>query len=446
MQIRIRSMGMAILAFLTLSCVAFYFSFFRIPAVQANDGREFLQAALQQIEEVKPGQILHSSYTLYRRTPPADLEPIDPYHLPYHQIWPDKEYEDTWLEISEAGKVSRWRTQLRSTDGELLQDLMFDGVVETDYFPKDGRAVQFPGESADFRDERVALIQNFLQHSHLSRRENLSPDGNPVLSVYGESVAIQFSAQRELSIAEALLSFSRPFIADLKPVSTTNRIDFDPATHLPVGTGQSVWDSSGAEHVISYRAFSQPIILSVTNVDPKAIFRQEIPTEAFQDAFSSPAATQLTTLEQLAQLARYPVYVLPESMLDWKLVLATFNPSTHSSAPAFLQGIDLAASSGVGVQTIYTNHDNSANLFIVQGPTADMNHVLRQTMPTWLMSERIQLLLDDEQFSAWALIGQESSRMRYVIEAGDTIVYVDSRGIPAKQVIELLSRFTKVQQ
>jgi len=438
---------MAILTLLILSCVAFYFSFFRIPAVEANDGREFLQVAVQQIEEVKPGQILHSSYTLYRRTPPADLEPIDPYHLPYHQIWPDKEYEDTWLEIGEAGKVSRWRTQLRSTDGELLQDLMFDGVMETDYFPTDGRAIQFLGESADFRDERVALIQDFLQHSHLSRRENLSPDGNPVLSVYGESIAIQFSAQGQLPIEEALLSFSRPFIADLKPVSTTNRIDFDPATRLPVGTGQIVWDSSGTEHVISYRAFSQPTILSVTDVDPEAIFRQEIPTEAFQDAFSSPAATQLTAPDQLMQLVRYPVYVLPESMLDWEMVLTGFNTSMHSSvAPAFLQGIDLAASSGVGVQTIYTNHDNSANLFIVQGPTADMNHVLRQTMPTWLMSERIQLLLDDEQFSAWALIGQESSRMRYVIEAGDTIVYVDSRGIPAKQVIELLSRFTKVQQ
>jgi hypothetical protein len=134
-------------------------------------------------------------------------------------------------------------------------------------------------------------------------------------------------------------------------------------------------------------------------------------------------------------------------MLDWEMVLTGFNTSMHSSvAPAFLQGIDLAASSGVGVQTIYTNHDNSANLFIVQGPAADMNHVLRQTMPTWLMSEQIQLFLDDEQFTAWALIGRESSRIRYIIEAGDTIVYVDSRGIPAKQVIELLSQFTKIQQ
>lgn len=444
MQTQTRSVTMAILAFFLVSCVAFYLLFLRVPSVQADNGRELLQAALQQIQEGKPGQILHVSYTVYSRTPPADLEPIDPYHLPYAQIWPAKEIEETWLEIDERGKVTRWRTQLRSMDGELLQDLLFDGVMETDYFVKDGRAIQFPGEAADFRDERIALIQDFFQRAHLSRSENLSPDGSLVLSVYTESVDIQSSSQSQLSIEEALLNFSRPFIADLKPVSTTNRIDFDPATLLPVGTGQIVWDSLGAEHVVSYRTFSQPTILSVTDVDTKAIFRQEIPAEAFQNTFSLPAATQLTTFDQLTQQVHYPVYGLPESAPDWKLVSASFNPSMHgSAAPAFLRGIDLAASSGVGAQTIYTNHDNSATLFVVQGPTADIRHVLRQTMPTWLKSERIQLFLGDEQFPAWVLIGQENSRIRYVIEADDTIVYVDGRGVAAGQVVELLSQFIK---
>jgi hypothetical protein len=75
-----------------------------------------------------------------------------------------------------------------------------------------------------------------------------------------------------------------------------------------------------------------------------------------------------------------------------------------------------------------------------------MRYLLRQTRPTWLVAEQSQLSLGDSLFTAWALIGQESNRMRYVIEAGDTIVYVDSRGIPATQVIELLSQFAQAKQ
>lgn len=447
MQIQRRSVTMAILAFFIVSCVAFYLLFLRVPPVQADDGRELLQTALQQIQEAKPGQILHSSYTIYSRTPPADLEPIDPYHLPYAQIWPVRENEETWLEIDEGGKVTRWRTQLRSVDGELLQDLLFDGVVETDYFVRDGRAIQFPGEVVDFRDERIALIQDFLQHSTLSRRENRSPDGSQVVSVYTEIVDIQPSEENQMSIEEALLSFTRPFVADLKPGSTANRIDFDPVNHLPIGAGQVVWDPSGAEQVISYRAFSQPDLLSAADVDAETIFRQEIPAGAFLDTFSLPAATPITSLDQLTQLAPYPVYVLPESAPGWKLVSASFSDSASKSArPAFIQGIDLAASSGVGVQTIYATSDGSANLLLVQGASADMRYLFRQTRPTWLVAEQSQLSLGDSLFTAWALIGQESNRMRYVIEAGDTIVYVDSRGIPATQVIELLSQFAQAKQ
>jgi hypothetical protein len=107
--------SLLILASLLIALVAV-----AVPGAEGREARQVLQTALAQIETPEPGQIVHLSYTLYHRGPPAGLEPGDPYHLPYEEIWPARQIEDTWLEIDAQGETVRWRTQLRSEDGELL--------------------------------------------------------------------------------------------------------------------------------------------------------------------------------------------------------------------------------------------------------------------------------------------------------------------------------------
>lgn len=415
----------------------------RTPAAEAGEIRQLLETALSQIEVPGPGQIVHYSYTVYHRSPPAGLEPGDPYHLPYKEIWPARQFEETWLEIDPQGKTVRWRTQLRSEDGELLQDAMFDNGVESDYNVSEGIAFRFPTEVRPFRDVRVALIEDFLQKEELSRRQNFAPDGQPVLSVYAKATNLQGSAWASQSIEEALLSFSRPFVADLKPVSEASRIDFDPSTFLPAGEARVVWDRSGAEHVISYRTFSEPEILPGDQAS--VVFHQEIPEWAFQDSFSAPAGTQsLGTLEQVVQHVDYPLYVLDDPTLQLVATSLTI-PDPTRPFPAFVRGIELAASLGVGVQMIYVNEENTAKLRVIQGSVASMRDALRQTRPTWTQAERLQLRLGNDQVVAWALTGPEPDQMRYVIEAGDTILYLASDGLAPEQVLDLLQRFAPVK-
>lgn len=155
-----------------------------VPVAEGREARQVLQTALAQIVTPEPGQIVHLSYTLTYRGPSAGLEPGDPYHLPYDEIWPARQFENTWLELGVKGETVRWRTQLRSEDGELLQDLMFDDGVETDYSPKEDKAYRYSMQARPFRDARVALVEDFLQQEDLSRRQTLAPDGRPVVSVY----------------------------------------------------------------------------------------------------------------------------------------------------------------------------------------------------------------------------------------------------------------------
>lgn len=415
----------------------------RAPVAEGDEARQLLATALAQIEAPGPGQVVHQSYTLYHRGPPPSLEPADPYHLPYKAIWPARQLEDTWLEIDAQGETVRWRTQLRSEDGELLQDLMFDHGVETDYFPQEDKAYRYAMQASPFRDERVALIEDFLKQEDLSRRQTIAPDGRSVISVYTKAIDLDGATWASQGIEAALLSFSRPFVADLQPRSQATRLDFDPASFAPIGEARVVWDRAGAEHVVSYRTLSEPDFVSDGAAQADTVFRQEIPEHAFQDSFSAPAGTRsLAGLDEILQYVGFPIYALDDSTAALQLAAATLTiPDPASPLPDSVPAIEWAASLGAGVQTIYVNQDNTAKLTVIQGPVGAMRDVLRRARPAWTGAERIKLWLGDEQVGAWELDGLDPHRVRYVVEAENTILYLNGQELAAEQVLELLQSF-----
>lgn len=173
-------LGVITLAYITWS----------LQSAQITKARSLLQDALDRIETPTPGQIAHYTYQQFNRGPDPALEPADPYHKPYSEIWLAAEQIETWLEVGSDGKTTRWRTQSRHKDGRLLQDLYFDGAVETDYYPLDEFADQFPMEAGNFRDFRIALIEDFLLNERLVHKPNVSLDGSSILSVYTKIVPV----------------------------------------------------------------------------------------------------------------------------------------------------------------------------------------------------------------------------------------------------------------
>ena len=436
-----------IIVTMLLLFVALFGVLFMGPAniVKARTARDLLVEALNQIETPEPGQIMHYTYQRYNRPPPASLEPNDPYHLPFNETWQSQEIGHVWLQLGPEGKQTiRWRNQLLHPEGDLLQDLMFDGTTETDYFPTEGRATRYPMEASSFRDNRIALIEDFLQNEELSRQENRGIDGQAVLSVYGES--INLANDSALTVAEALLNFNRPFMADLDAVNLVKRIDFDPATNLPVGEGDVIFDKTGAEHIIRYYTFSTPEIITKETAEAEKIFQQDIPADAFNQSSSIPILKQVVGLDEIIKQVSYPIYAAPAITKPVSLASASVVvPIPDYSPPKDLQGIEFADAIGTGVSTIYTDEDQKISVKIIQGPTADIGNTLRQTKPTWVQADQLQLWLGAEQVTAWELIDLDSETVRYIIELADTILYVQSRGLSSEQLQELFKEFTLIE-
>lgn len=370
------------------------------------------------------------AYAIGNRPPPAKLEPADPYHLPYAEVWPAQEYEDTWIEIGANGFITRWRTQLRNSEGELLQDLLFDNGFETDYFPRQGWASRFEQTAGRYRDERLALIEDFLSRGNLTQRENVTTTGQTVQSVYTAHTALADAP--EATVPEALLYQQRPFVADLSLQSRAVRIDFDRTTGLPVGEAQVGWDVAGVEHVLSYRTFLTYELLPAGAA--RTLFDQQIPLQAFSDtaAAATVAPAVANSLEQLAAKAGFPVYVIQDERLQ----------SGHSTAMApapqpildYMTDSQRGAALGLSlVETVYTN-DTGGVLSVLQGTREDIETLLAQRRVTWHSARTDVLQLGDREVMAWILTGLDETEGWYVVEAWPTTLFLHGQGLTQEQV------------
>lgn len=223
------------------------------------------------------GQTVHFRYQVYTRPPPAKLEPPDPYHVPFNTIWHEWQTVDTWMEVSPTGEVTRWRTQARSAAGELLQDLVFDGQVETDYFVWEGHVSTVESTKAEsYQDPRANLLRYVLETEGLTQHSSHSMLGAEVISVYGPPSPYHKPSD-ETALGTALMGAGGMFYADLKLVATGLRIDLDPHTHLPVGRVQVGYDAAGQDHVLSYRTFADPEVVPPTDPQLAGLFELQLP-------------------------------------------------------------------------------------------------------------------------------------------------------------------------
>ncbi|MEX2162189.1 MAG: hypothetical protein WD751_09780 [Anaerolineales bacterium] len=417
--------------------VLIFVSLVVVQAVQARETHRILSTSLTRIQVPQPGDLVHYSYKLYQRTPPGTLEPTDPYHLPYSKIWREVSFENTWLEIANDGKTQRWRTILRDADGDLLQDLMFDGESETDYFPMEYFAEKYTADMYPFTDERVALIEGFLNDTQLERRDGSSLDGTAVVSVYAREQSLDGMSWATQSVEEALLNQSQPFVADLHPVKRAIRIDFSLTTFEPVGQAVVVWDKEGLETVVSYRSYSYPEIIVFDSTGSGEFFSQEIPPEAFADARQIPIDTAVAGLEQIHTLVEFQIYVIPESVENWNLVASSFSrQETSPFVPKVLQNVDYADSLGKGVRLTYSSGDSV--VVLVEGNAAELGSLLRLTPPSWTHSEYSTISIGDAQASVWQLFGADPDQIRLVIALGEMLIYVDSRSVSFDELQALL--------
>ena len=443
----------ALLAFVLLVSLVFAVNGIWSQNTPTAEAARLVQQATASLIVPKPGQIAHYMYSTYSRVPPAMLEPTDPYHMPYKDIWTENGVIEKWLEIGTDGTLKRWHTKLFSASGKLLQELASDGLNEVDYFVQRGQAFESPvTKPQTFVDDRVDFYNRFVVEQHLEQHVSLNMDRKQVLSVYTSHRT--FSTV--ISVKDSLLNFDTPFISDLQPVSMDLRLDFDPTTLTAIGYAEVAYDHFGAEHILSYRSLSNPDIISPTdNTDVAALFDVKLPTGinpiASNDANSPQPATPGNTMTDLATIARsvtFPIYGLPASDRNFHLVSTDYLlPSADKILPQELLAIDFASAIGAGVRTVYIVPNASQNmadplqtLSFIQGPQTSMLKSLQSTRPTWTESHVEHFLLAGQDASAWVMPdGRDNRKVKYVVQGPTTLIYIDTVGVPDDQVQSILS-------
>lgn len=415
---------------------------------QSAQAAELIKDASQQVVIPKPGQIAHYTSRIFSRVPPSNFEPSDPYHLPYSQIWREWQVEQVWLEVSPKGVTSRWRTQLYSDSGELLQDLVFDGVQETDYFPSQGLATTLDTKSRLFKDDRQALFDLLLKEPRLSQREAIGIDGKPTLSI--DIKTYEIGVDQQGTVEGDLLAFRRPFLADLQPVRLVHRIDFDPEKRIAIGEAQSVYDSAGTEYIVYYKTSSDPEILTEVG---SSMFALDLPVEITVNSDTAGLITQesLTDLPKIAQQINIPIYVLDKELLDLRLVSVdyTLPKSDSNTLPSEYRAINFASMVGFAVRTVYISNSSDAqtgqpnfSLTLLQGPKDTLSASLRATRPLWLNSYSDKFTIDEQIFWGWELVGFDDKFRHYVIELPASLIYIESTGMADEQVRTILGQLS----
>ncbi len=419
----------------------------RTSFVKIAGAQTLLEASLQAINPPQPGQIAHYSYEIYFRPPPKTLEPTDPYHMPYSEIWPEKSVEESWVDIDKNGNTVRWRTQLRNMQGGLLQDLLFDGKNEIDYDVAQGRAVKSEAKITPFRDDRVALIEKYLAQSNLMQRANKSLDGKPTLSVYAKVERVNQGLNvAASSIAQSLVTISRPFWADLNATQRGIRIDFTPDTLLPFGEGEVVWDQAGNEQLVTYRRIAGVEIIVDSKAATEQLFRLDVPSQAFEENLTILQNSHfISDIHEIANTVSYPFYVVNHSVNQYQLSSASLTVlSSSQSVPLFMRGIDFAVNVGAAVQTIYTNTDTSS-ISILQGSVGKMRESLHNTMPTWTQVDKSTVKIEGQPKIVWKLTGIDNEESRFIIELDSSLLYVSVHKVTDNQVYAVLSALESVK-
>jgi len=329
--------------------------------------------------------------------------------------------------------------------GKLTQDLLFDGETEIGYFPLEGRAYKNAMAAETYQDEQAVSLKLMLANLETAPRRTIDIDGTPVLSVYTKPIPFQ---EQLSDVNSALLSLAQPFIMDLQPVSIANRMDFDPSTKLPVGEGSVVVDESGQEHLVFYKKLAKKELFQTTSAKITASYTQDIPDQAFAESVDLSVHLQtIVGLDNIVQHVAYPIYALTEDDHSLHLVTSSLAvPNAENALPTNLKGILYASAIGPGINTVYANAENSITLSVIQGPTEEMKVALQQSTPDWVLAESKNLMLGDQPVNTWVMYPPDPTTLHLVIETEETLLYVDSSGLTAESVAEILSRFARINQ
>ncbi len=416
---------------------------------QPVDAETLLERAYQSGPvALSADQVSHSRSTVYERINPDATEPPDPYHRPYLPLLTDTTVAEQW---TRGGPTPQSRFTLRDArTGRVLQEMINDGTRLITYIADDGYAnvMTVPSQSASPSTPPLPFPE-------FARQKGLKIIG-AAPSAWGKPAWIVQSLH--VPAPPEVLSSRLDYGHNQPPLRQKQYLK-----DLTVTGFEYLWivDQESEQMVqIEWRALTPagPVVLLRTeNTAPEILPATSLPPNwlAFPldsvPVFEAHAPTPGTppdalSLPEAIAAADFAVFLPEPSPAGLEARHVSFNPQPEPPEvwqKHWVFDIQDASARGLTLQVVYVPPTSDGRaLVVVQGPSARLVPLMRETLPIWSQSHKVRLVLADEPVTAWMATGGLMDHSPKVIammfELQQTFVFVVGQSFAEDQVLAIV--------
>lgn len=417
---------------------------------QVLDAEELVEQAQQSPAAVgNADQVVFTKTTTFQRRDPSAMEPADPYHLPVLNLVSDTRVMEQW---QRGGAQDEWRSKIYDArSGRILyefarrqgQTSFFDGLEGyVTVFPANPSK---PAEQAPLPFPRVAR-----QHGLKITGTRASAWGEPAWIVEGHE---QPPSQKQIAADAAQPFYAQgPFLSDLR----LEKIDY--IWHVDKETRQFVlyeqWGVTTAERVLLQRVEkSKPELLTLQELPPN--WAEMETTEAPIRQENMPPLPNIEKTQDPAQVLKAAgVLYLPENLAGLTLrhhrFRAELQPQKDWQNQWRFDIID-SSSYGLSVESLYVPAEQKSGraLSIVQGQAELLVPLMRETLPVWTHSHRINLTINGRPVDVWIATGgvlaTMPSQIVAMLEIDGKFIYVVGQKLNESELAAIVTSLAPVR-
>lgn len=394
-------------------------------------------------------EVVFTKTTIFQRRDPAAVEPADPYHLAVLNLVSDTRVMEQW---QRGGAQDEWRSKIYDArSGRIIyefarrqgQTRFFDGLegYVTVFPATPGK----PAEQAPLPFPRVAR-----QHGLKIIGTRTSAWGKPAWIVEGHE---QPPSQKQIEADATQPFFAQgPFLSDLR----LKEIEY--IWHVDQETRQFVlyeqWGVTAAERVLLQRIEkSKPELLTLQELPPN--WAEMETTEApIRQQSMTPLSNIVKTQDSAQVLKAAGILYLPENSagltLDYHRFRSEPQPQKDWQKQWRFDIVD-SSSYGLAVESLYVPAERGSGraLFIVQGEAGVLVPLMRETLPVWTQSHRINLTINGRPVDVWIATGgvlaTTPSQVVAMLEMDGKFIYVVGQKLNESELAAVVASLAPVQ-
>jgi hypothetical protein len=417
---------------------------------QVIDAEELVEQAQQSPAAMgNTDQVVFTKTTTFQRRDPAAIEPADPYHLSVLNLISDTRVMEQW---QRGGAQGEGRSKIYDAhSGRIIyefarrqgQTRFFDGL--------EGYVTVFPATPGKPAEQAPPPFPRAArQHGLKIIGTRTSAWGKPAWIVEGHE---QPPSQKQIEADATQPFFAQgPFLSDLR----LKEIEY--IWHVDQETRQFVlfeqWGVTAAERVLLQRIEkSKPELLTLQELPPNWA-EMETAEAPLRQENMPPLPNIVKTQDPTQVLKAAGILYLPENSagltLDYHRFRSEPQPQKDWQKQWRFDIVD-SSSYGLAVESLYVPAERGSGraLFIVQGEAGVLVPLMRETLPVWTQSHRINLNINGRPIDVWiasgGVLAAVSSQVVAMLEIDGKFIYVVGQELNENEIAAVVASLAPIQ-